>query len=275
MSPLRSARPRADVRLLAAAALLLQTPAPVPTASPSLSLGRAEIRAGLDTLYAGDFAAAARYFADLAGRDSTEAAPVIFHAGAYIWWAAAKDSIAFEAERIDSLLGVAIRLARAGGEAQEFWLATALGYRARERELHGHSWGAAKDAKAMRDAYRRVLARDSSCVDCYLGLGVYHYGLARASALARFFAKLIGLGSGDAETGIRFMRRVAHDGDIARVEGTWVLAAALVREAARDPGGRQVLRREARGYVAHLAERYPGNPVFHRFLTEVPEEPAP
>jgi hypothetical protein len=263
------------VRLLAAAAWLLQTPVSAPPPPvPGPSPGRVEIRAGLDTLYAGDFATAARAFAALSARDSTDPAPVIFHAGAYIWWAAAKDSLAFETGRIDSLLGTAIRLARAGGEAQEFWLATALGYRARERELHGHSWGAAKDAKAMRDAYRRVLARDSTCVDCYLGLGVYHYGLARASALARFFAKLIGLGSGDAETGIRFMRRVAHEGDIARVEATWVLAAALVREAARDPGGRVVLRREARGYVTRLAERYPGNPVFRRFLVEVPDEPA-
>src|SRR5438874_13826654 len=84
-----------------------------------------------------------------------------------------------------------------------------LGYAARQRELHGHSWGAAKDAKAMRDAYARVLAADSSCADCYLGLGVYQYGLGRAGALARFVAKLVGLGSGNAEQGIRYMRRAA------------------------------------------------------------------
>ncbi|OLC06679.1 MAG: hypothetical protein AUH42_05095 [Gemmatimonadetes bacterium 13_1_40CM_70_11] len=257
------------MRLLAAAVLLLQGPE------------RVELRARLDTLYSGDFATAAHSFAALAARDTTDPAPVIFHAAAYVWWAAAQDSAAFEAARIDSLLGVAIRLAREerdGGEAppaRDFWLATALGYRAREREVHGHSWGAAKDAKAMRDAYRRVLARDSTCVDCYLGLGVYHYGLARAGALARLFAKLIGLGSGDAETGIRYMRRVAHGGGLASVEATWVLAAALVREADRDPAGRAVLRREARSYVVHLAERYPDNPVFRRFLTEVPEPPAP
>ena len=55
-------------------------------------------------------------------------------------------------------------------------------------------------AKAMRDAYARVLAADSSCADCYLGLGVYQYGLGRAGALARFVAKLVGLGSGNAES---------------------------------------------------------------------------
>lgn len=249
------------MRLLAAAVLLFQTP------------DRADLRAGLDTLYGGDFPVAAAHFERLAARDTSDPAPLIFQAGAYIWWASAKDSINFERARIDSLLVLAIARARAAGPPADFWRATALGYRARERDLHGQSWGAAKDGKAMRDIYRRILAADSSCVDCYLGLGVYHYGLARASALARLFAKLIGLGSGNAETGIRYMRRVAHEGDLAKVEGTWVLAAALVREAARDPAGRAVLEHEARAYVLRLAERYPGNPVFQRFLTEVPATP--
>src|SRR5207247_1311264 len=131
--------------------------------------------AGLDTLYGGRFPAAAAYFAELAGRDSTDPAPVTFEASAYIWWAAALENDAYEAARIDSLLDLAIARARATspGPARDFWLATALGYRARQRDLHGHSWGAAKDGKAMRDAYARVLAVDSSCTDCYLGLGVY------------------------------------------------------------------------------------------------------
>src|SRR2546426_8038047 len=43
--------------------------------------------------------------------------------------------------------------------------------------------------------------------DCYLGLGVYDYGLARAGAFARFFARLIGLGGGNAERGIRYIDR--------------------------------------------------------------------
>ena len=256
--------------LVVAAVLLLQAADP----SPAPPRGRPELRAGLDTLYGGDFATAAAYFATLAERDTADPAAVIFQAGAYIWWASAKDSAAFEQQRIDSLLGAAIRRARALGPGTDFWLATALGYRARERELHGRALGAAKDARAMRDIYQRLLAADSSCIDCYLGLGVYTYGLARASALARLLAKLIGLGSGNAETGIRYLRRVAQEGDLARVEGTWVLAAALVREAGRDKAGRRVLEREARAYVRRLAERYPANPVFQRFLHEVPD-PAP
>ncbi len=241
--------------------LLLQTALPP----------RPDVRAGLDTLYGGEFDRAAAYFATLAARNPTDPAPLVFQAGAYIWWASARDSAAFELRRIDSLLALALVQARkTTGRSSDFWQATALGYRARQREENGHAFGAAKDAKAMRDIYRRVLAVDSSCADCYLGLGVYEYGLARAGALARFFARIIGLGSGNAERGIRYMRRAVHDGDLARVESTWVLAAALVREAARDPAGRAVLEREARGYVEGLATRYPGNPVFQRFLREVP-----
>ena len=229
---------------------------------------RPDLRSGLDTLYAGSFPEAAHYFETLAARDTLDPAALIFQASAYIWWAEAKDSDDFEAGRIDSLLGAAIRRARA--DSARFWLATALGYRAREKDLHGHSLGAAKDAKAMRDAYALVLAADSSCEDCYLGLGVYQYGLARAGALARLFAKIIGLGSGDANVGIADLRRVAKTGDLARVEAAWVLAAAMVREANREKARRVELRAEARTLVVDLAARYPANPVFTRFLTEVP-----
>ena len=254
------------MRLLIAA-LLLARQQPLPP--------RPELRAGLDTLYGGGFPSAANYFAMLAQRDSADPAPLIFEASAYMWWAAALENDAYEAPRIDSLLDRAIgRAAMAPpGAARDFWLATALGYRARQRTVRGHSWGAAKDAKAMRDGYARVLAADSACADCWLGLGVYEYGLARASALARFVAKLVGLGSGNAERGLDYLHHAATAGDLARVEAAWVLAAVLAREAARDPAARLVLEHNARLAVTPLAERYPGNAVFQRFLRQI--SPAP
>src|SRR3989454_704413 len=176
---MRSPPFRADVQVLVAVLVLLQHP----------RVERPDLRAGLDTLYAGGFPTAAAYFADLAGRDTADPAPLIFEASAYIWWAAALENDDYEAARIDSLLDRAIARAAAAprGSARDFWLATALGYRARQRELHGHSWGAAKDAKAMRAASTRA-----------------------------------------------------------------------------------TLRRAARDEVTQLAERYPGNPVFQRFLREIP-----
>ena len=265
------------MQALAAVVLALQSvsPAHLPASPVDTTVpARQDLRAGLDTLYGGDFEGAAAYFATLAARAPNDPAPVVFQAGAYIWWASALDSADFALARIDSLLDVALTRAQAVRDGSaDFWLATALGYRARQREEHGHPFGAAKDAKVMRDTYRRLLAADSSCADCYLGLGVYDYGLGRASTLARFFARIIGLGGGNAERGIRYLRRAAHDGDLARVESTWVLAVALIRESNRDPGGRAVLQREARTYVEGLAGRYPRNPVFQRFLREVQGEP--
>jgi hypothetical protein len=250
------------VRLLITALLLV---------SQQSRAHRLELRAGLDTLYAGGFPSAASYFAALAQRDSADPAPLIFEASAYMWWAAALENDAYEAPRIDSLLDSAIGRAATAppSTARDFWLATALGYRARQRNLRGHAWGAAKDAKAMRDAYARVLAADSACADCWLGLGVYEYGLARASALARFVARLVGLGSGNTERGIDYLHHAATAGDLARVEAGWVLAAVLVREAARDPAARSELEHNARLEVAPLAERYPGNAVFQRFLQAI------
>ena len=246
------------MRFIAAALALLQ--------SPDRGLARGDLRAGLDTLYGGRFEAAARYFAGLGARDTGAAAPLVFEAGAYIWWAASLEQDHFEERRIDSLLALAIRRARDAGDA--FWLATAYGYRARERELRGSALAAAKDAKRMRDGYRDVLAADSTCFDCYLGLGLYDYGLARVGAIARLVARVIGLGAGDAARGIQALRRAARDGDLARVEATWVLASALAREARRDAAGRAVLLEEARGFVDGLAARYPENSLFRQFLAD-------
>ena len=109
--------------------LLLQTALPP----------RPDVRAGLDTLYGGDFDRAAAYFATLAARHPADPAPLVFQAGAYIWWASARDSAAFELRRIDSLLALALVQARkTTGRSSDFWQATALGYRAiieNEREF--------------------------------------------------------------------------------------------------------------------------------------------
>jgi hypothetical protein len=69
------------------------------------------------------------------------------------------------------------------------------------------------------------------------------------------------------------MRRAATHGDLALVEASWVLAAALMREAARNPGDRAALEREAHDAVTRLAARYPRNPVFRRFLQETADPP--
>jgi hypothetical protein len=196
-------------------------------------------------------------------------------ASALIWEAAAIPDDEFMADSVDTLLADAAARAKRGIDeattdsaraVQLFWLGTALGYRARQADLHGHPWRASQEAKAMRDALERALALDSTCADCLLGLAIYDYALARAGALARLVARIIGLGGGDAELALARMRHVQDAGTLARYEARWLYANALVRESDSDT----LLKLEARRLVGDLATRFPDNPVFRRFLDSNP-----
>lgn len=199
-------------------------------------------------------------------------------ASALIWWATARQDDGFDEDSINALLteatgraqrGVAAAATDSARVAQLFWLGTALGYRARQAELHGHYWRAARDARQMRQALGRAVALDSACVDCRLGLAIYDYALARAGVLARLVARIIGLGGGDAPGALVWMRRVSEEGAAARLEAQWLYANALLREG----GSNGVRRDEARAIVGALADRFPENPVFRRFLDATARTP--
>ncbi len=227
--------------------------------------------AGQDLIYGGHYQAAARYFADLSHRYPGDPAAPALAASNLIWWAEARDSDAFEQDSIDVLLTEAAGLARRAAAAARsdservrarVWVGTALGYRARQADLHGHPWKAVGDARGMRAALDTALALDSGCVDCRLGLAIYSYALARAGVLTRLVAHLLGLGGGNATRAIDAMRQVSERGTVTRLEGRWLLASALLREG--GPGDPR--REEARRIIADLAARFPENPVFRRFV---------
>jgi hypothetical protein len=246
---------------------------------PDSSAGvAAETAAGQALIYGGRFEAARLYFKRLSERRPREPVGPALEASALIWWATARQDDGFEEDSIDALLiEAAARAERAVGSAVTdsarvaglFWLGTAAGYRARQAELHGHYWRAARGARKMRTALRRALALDSSCVDCRLGLAIYDYALARAGVLARLVAQIIGLGGGDAARALRTLRRVSETGSVARLEAQWLYANALIREGAPDGAPRE----EARRIVGDLAARFPENPVFRRFLDSTARTP--
>jgi hypothetical protein len=261
------------VLLLAARAAPAQEPA-----DSAAWVSFSEAASGQDLIYGGRFGAANLFFSRLAERFPRDAVGPALAASALIWEGAALQDDNYQAVSVDALLAeAAARAERGAAEAttdsaravQLFWLGTALGYRARQAELHGHLWRASREARAMRNALERSLALDSTCVDCLLGLAIYDYALARASALARLVARIIGLGGGDAELALARMRRVEEAGTLARWEAQWVYANALIREDRSDV----TLRMEARRLVDDLAARFPDNPLFRRFLDSTPAEP--
>ncbi len=247
--------------------------------SADTALSRDALLAGQDLIYQGQYSAAALYFTRLAAAHPEAPAPPALHASALIWWGEAQKDESFAADSIDGLLDEAIRLAVARDSlaasdservAALFWLGTAYGYRARQAEAHGAFWRATRDARAMRSAIQRAVALDSTCVDCLLPLGVYDYGLARVSTIAKLVAKIIGLGGGDWARGMERVRLASEQGTFTRTEARWVYANMLEREGGSD----RSLREEARRMVGDLVERYPENLVFRRFLeTRRPSAP--
>ena len=261
---------------MAGAPALAQDSPPVPDSGARASA--AEAAAGQALIYGGRFEAAGLFFSRLAALHPDDPSGPALEASALIWWGTAQQDDGFAGDSIDALLTEAAgRAERAAAAATTdtarvaalFWLGTATGYRARQAELHGHYWRAARDARRMRAALGRALALDSSCVDCQLGLGVYEYALARAGVLARLVARLIGLGGGDAARALERLRRVSQEGTLARLEAQWVYANALVRESGSDAA----LGEEGRRIVAELAARFPDNPVFRRFLDSAGRTP--
>jgi hypothetical protein len=236
----------------------------------------AEILSGQELIYRGHFGAAQVYFADLSQRFPSDAAGPALEASALIWWGEAQGNESFQFDAIDSLLSDAIGRAKdadtgAADDAHRvpslFWLGTAYGYRARQAEMRGNAWRAARDAHAMQEALERAVAIDSTCVDCLLGLGIYDYALARASALARLVARIVGLGGGDVDRALARLRHVADDGTLAKTEARWVYASALLREGDRDPAQHEDGVRRA----AQLAQQFPENPVFRRVVPAATE----
>jgi tetratricopeptide (TPR) repeat protein len=232
----------------------------------------AEILSGQELIYRGRFGAAQIYFADLAQAYPGDAAGPTLQASALIWWAEARGDEAFEVDSVDALLSDAIARAQLAADSASddaaraaalFWLGSAYGYRARQAELRGSMWRAGRDARSMRDALNSAYGLDSTRLDCLLGLGVYDYALARASALGRLVARIIGLGSGDAQRALGWMRRASEDGVLTRTEARWVYASALLREGER---GDAASREEAIRRISELAEQFPDNPVFRRAL---------
>jgi len=231
----------------------------------------AEAASGQELIYRGHFSAAHLYFSRLAESRPRDPIGPTLAASALIWWGNARGEDTFFADSIDALL--AEGAARATAQLQEagddstkaaayFWLGTAIGYRARQAELLGKWWRAAREAGRMRSALERSFALDSTRADCLLGLAVYEYGLARASALARLVARIIGLGGGDVDHAMTLFRRVLAEGDLSRTEGRWVYANVLLREGERDPS----LREEGMRLIGQLADEFPDNPIFRRPL---------
>ncbi|MFA6028910.1 MAG: hypothetical protein WC969_03545 [Elusimicrobiota bacterium] len=136
---------------------------------------------------------------------------------------------------------------------REYYLGAAYGFQARVSSLRRDWVSAMRDARKAVGHVKKAVELDPDLEDAYLGLGMYHYFMARMPPTARPFAYLLMGLWGDREKGIAEMKRSAERGSVAVSEALAVLAFVDTIE------GRG---READLGLERLMKRHPHNPAF-------------
>lgn len=140
-----------------------------------------------------------------------------------------------------------------------FFKGGAIGFRGRLRANRGSWLAAANDGISALPIVRKAYELDPSNKDILLGIGIYNYyaevvpeRYPIVKPLLLFFP------SGDRKAGLRQLREASEKGLYARVEATYFL---LQNNYLFEKDYRTALE-----LASDLHERYPMNPVFHRYL---------
>ena len=113
------------------------------------------------------------------------------------------------------------------------------------------SWiSAAKKAKAAREFHKDILEMDPNYNDARTAVGIYDYAVGSLSWGARFLVRMVGLGGGDKEGGIRDLETAAAKGARASTEAKMLLVVVYGREKEFDKANR---------VIDELQARYPRN----------------
>jgi tetratricopeptide (TPR) repeat protein len=157
-------------------------------------------------------------------------------------------------------LEVAGRLPAGRAAEAAFYLGAAYGTQARLYVVEKQYFKALGAAKKGGAYLQRCIDLDPTWYDAYLGLGVYHYYLARVPGFVRGLAQwLIGL-DGDRDRGLREL-------ELTRTQGTFAApeAASMLAKIYASSTEKQYDR--ARLLLESLVQQYPNNVDYrYRFL---------
>ncbi len=120
-------------------------------------------------------------------------------------------------------------------------------------------WAALKEMKETQADADKLLAKDPTCYDANLAVGVENYILSLRPAPVRWLLRLTGAQT-DRDKGIEELRAVADKGHYLRPYAKVLLAIAAVR-ANNKP--------EARNLMAELAREFPRNDLFRDELKKL------
>ena len=137
----------------------------------------------------------------------------------------------------------------------EYYMGAAYGFKARVSVMRRNWFDALREARLAVSHVQKAADLDPSMDDLYLGLGMYHYYMARLPVGLKPFAYLlIGLW-GDREKGLAELERAAQRAAAAGPEAMEVLAYVYGSDAEGQ-------WEKADAFLKKLIERYPGNPCY-------------
>jgi tetratricopeptide (TPR) repeat protein len=139
-----------------------------------------------------------------------------------------------------------------------FFKGGAIGFRGRLRSHRGSWMRAANDGRRALPIVRRAERLAPENADVLLGMGIYNY---YAEVVPEMFPWvrpfMLFFPSGDREAGIEQLRRASMDARYAGVEASYFLMQILYFNEKRYREGYEI--------AANLHERFPNNPLFHRY----------
>jgi tetratricopeptide (TPR) repeat protein len=149
-------------------------------------------------------------------------------------------------------LEVAAQLPAERAAEAAFYLGAAYGTQARIYIVEKQYFKALGAAKKGGAALQRCVEIDPTWYDAYLGLGVYHYYLARVPGFVRGLTQwLIGL-DGDRDKGVRELELARTQGTLAVPEAASILAKIYASSTEKQYD-------KARPLLASLTQQYPNN----------------
>jgi tetratricopeptide (TPR) repeat protein len=120
---------------------------------------------------------------------------------------------------------------------------------------------AARDGRRIKDALERALTLDPGLVDCYFGLGLYHYYADVAPRAVKMLRWLLLLPGGDRATGLNQMLMARDAGRLVRSEAEYQLHVVYVWYEKQPERALEMLDA--------LQRRHPHNPHFFQAAAEI------
>jgi hypothetical protein len=243
--------------LLLLLAALLAPASPMQVATPSPVVIQA--RRTLDLIYNMEFAAALKAAQGVIDLAPEHPAGYFYRAATYWQWRL----ITRQKAQQDELLGqfaasnrrtiqVAKQLPQAQADEAAFYLGAAYGMQARMYVVEKSYLKALRAAKQGGAYLQQCVELNPDWHDAYLGLGLYHYFLARVPGVLRgILQHLIGM-QGDRLKGLQELERARTRGVLAAPE-----AASLLAKIYATSHEKQYLK--AHHLLQYLVQRYPNN----------------